>query len=108
MAPDLDRAVAAATAAAKAAGALLLDHLEAPRRISAKGTPIDIVTEVDAESEALCQRELAARYPAGFLGEEGGGAAPEGDDLLWVVDPLDGTVNYAHRFPFFSVSIALC
>jgi myo-inositol-1(or 4)-monophosphatase len=108
VAPDLDRALAAAAETAREAGALLKSKLEAPRKISAKTTEIDIVTEADLESEALCREALTGRYPAGFLGEESGGEAPSGDDLLWVVDPLDGTVNYAHRFPFFVVSIALC
>lgn len=104
----LQTAREAAEATARLAGALLREIVDRPRTVSIKGTPIDIVTEADLASEALCREELIKRFPAGFLGEESGGAAPSGDDLLWVVDPLDGTVNYAHRFPFYVVSIALC
>jgi myo-inositol-1(or 4)-monophosphatase len=105
---QLEKALIAARETALLAGTLLRERLASHRTLSTKDTAIDIVTEVDLESEALCQRELLQRFPANFLGEESGGAAPETDALLWVVDPLDGTVNYAHRFPFFCVSIALC
>jgi myo-inositol-1(or 4)-monophosphatase len=105
---DLSKARAAAEETARAAGALLRELFNRPRTVSIKGTPIDIVTEADTASEALCREQLQARFPAAFLGEEGGGAEPSPDTLLWVVDPLDGTVNYAHHFPFYVVSIALC
>lgn len=72
-----------------------------------KGT-VDLVTEVDIASERLIRRELQARFPKiRFHGEEDGG-----DDWrhgeVWVVDPLDGTTNFANRLPHFAVSIALC
>ncbi len=101
-------ALSAALETARAAGAILRENYEKPRQITVKGTAIDIVTEVDLASEEVCKNTLARLYPASFLGEEGGGAAPKENEPLWVVDPLDGTVNYAHKFPFFVVSIALC
>ena len=103
-----EKALQAAIQTARAAGAILRERFEEPRQITVKGTAIDIVTEVDLASEEVCRSMLSRLYPASFLGEEGGGAAPQDDEPLWVVDPLDGTVNYAHQFPFFVVSIALC
>ena len=66
----------------------------------------DIVTEADREVEALVRRRLASERPAdGFLGEESG--AGDGDSsVTWVVDPIDGTVNYAYGIPSYAVSIA--
>ncbi|WCM39007.1 inositol monophosphatase family protein [Thermus antranikianii] len=71
-----------------------------------KSGPTDLVTQADRESEEAIKELLLSRFPeAGFLGEEGGS---EGDKALrFIVDPLDGTVNYAHGFPFYGVSLAL-
>jgi len=71
-----------------------------------KSTEVDLVTEVDTRSEAAIRERIQARYPDhAILGEE------QGQDVearcRWIVDPLDGTVNYAHGFPFYCVSIAL-
>jgi myo-inositol-1(or 4)-monophosphatase len=67
----------------------------------------DIVTEVDRASQDLIESEILERYPDhGILAEEG--LDLKGDSgFLWVVDPIDGTTNYAHSFPVFSVSIAV-
>ncbi len=66
----------------------------------------DLVTEADREAEAAIRDFLLGRHPDhAFLGEEEG-ASGEGR-FRWIVDPLDGTVNFAHRFPFFAVSVAL-
>ncbi|MGH3509113.1 MAG: inositol monophosphatase family protein [Nocardioidaceae bacterium] len=71
-----------------------------------KSSPIDIVTEADRASERLIyERLLAARPHDGFLGEEGGSAAST-SGVTWVVDPIDGTVNYLYGLPRYSVSIA--
>ena len=67
----------------------------------------DLVTWVDTESEARLAGLLGDLLPeAGLLGEEGLRAPGDGD-LIWVIDPLDGTTNFAHRHPFFCVSVAL-
>lgn len=73
---------------------------------ASKSTIADIVTEADREVEALIRSRLSdARPEDGFLGEETGGA--EGDSgVIWVVDPIDGTVNYAFGMPSYAVSIA--
>jgi myo-inositol-1(or 4)-monophosphatase len=71
-----------------------------------KSSPVDIVTEVDRAAEALIQdRLLQARPGDGFLGEEGG-ASNSASGVTWVVDPIDGTVNFLYGIPQYSVSIA--
>lgn len=71
-----------------------------------KSALADIVTDADREVEALIRRRLAAARPDdGFLGEESG-AERGSSDITWVVDPIDGTVNYAFGIPAYSVSIA--
>lgn len=100
--------LAVAVGAAEAAGRLLASRFGRIRRVRYKGAT-DIVTEADGASERLIRALIARAFPAdAVLGEEGGGpgdlAAP---GRLWVVDPLDGTVNFAHGYPVFSVSIAL-
>jgi myo-inositol-1(or 4)-monophosphatase len=104
--------LAAARAAARAAEALLRDAR--PADIRAKGNPRDLVTEWDLRSEEVIRRVLAEHTPGvPVLGEEagqhGGGGGPDGDrsDALWIVDPIDGTVNFAHGLPIWAVSIAL-
>jgi myo-inositol-1(or 4)-monophosphatase len=72
-----------------------------------KSSPIDIVTEADRATEDLIRGRLAALRPGdGFLGEESGGASGT-SGLTWVVDPIDGTVNYLYDLPNWSVSIAV-
>lgn len=71
-----------------------------------KSTLADIVTEADREVEDLIRMRVAAERPGdGFLGEESGADA-SGTGVTWVVDPIDGTVNYAYGIPSYSVSIA--
>lgn len=71
-----------------------------------KSTLADIVTEADQDVEDLIRTRLAAERPGdGFLGEESG-TADSSTGVTWVVDPIDGTVNYAYGIPAYSVSIA--
>jgi myo-inositol-1(or 4)-monophosphatase len=99
---------------ADAAGRLLLERYERVERVDYKSAR-DIVTEVDHLSEALIIGAIRARFPGdGILAEESGehvtaaGVAPtSGEGRVWVIDPLDGTINYANGIPFFCVSIAL-
>lgn len=96
-------AVEVATLAAE----LISTSFNNSHQIIHKGT-VDLVTEVDIASENLIKKELHARFPdIRFHGEESGG-----DDWrrgeVWVVDPLDGTTNFANRLGHFAVSIALC
>ncbi len=106
---DLDAALALAEQLARRAGALLLDGLSRPREVHYKGA-VDLVTEFDRKSEALITAAIRAAYPDHHIvGEEGGGqgAPVETAPYRWYIDPLDGTANYAHGIPYFSVSIAL-
>ncbi len=71
-----------------------------------KSSPVDIVTEVDRAAEQLIfDRLMAARPADGFLGEEGG-ASESSSGVQWVVDPIDGTVNFLYGIPQYAVSIA--
>lgn len=96
----------AAIAAAKEAGAILRDEFSRPVKVSYKGD-VDLVTEADRRSEAAIVAHLRREFPGhAIVGEEGGGL--ENDSAFrWYVDPLDGTTNFAHSFPWFAVSIGL-
>ena len=72
-----------------------------------KSALADIVTMADREVEAFIRERIAHARPAdGFLGEESGAAVSE-SDITWVVDPIDGTVNYAYGLPAYAVSIGV-
>ena len=88
------------------AGEYLMNALTEEKDIGKKGV-VDIVTDADREAEKIIYEIISKRYPDDeFMAEEG--TEEKGDTgLIWVVDPLDGTTNYAHRFPVFCVSIAL-
>lgn len=91
---------------AREAGEVLLAHLDAPLEIREKGRRADIVTAADRASEELIVRRLRSSFPnATILAEEGGTIAGSGEER-WIVDPLDGTTNFAHAYPLFCVSIA--
>jgi myo-inositol-1(or 4)-monophosphatase len=93
------------TALARDAGTLLRERLDDPREVTEK-RPRDLVTDADRASEAFIVRRIRAAFPeAAILGEESGAHAGSGDERF-IVDPLDGTTNYAHRYPMFCVSIA--
>jgi myo-inositol-1(or 4)-monophosphatase len=108
----VDRAFAIETA--RRAGLVLLDRYERLERIHRKSAK-DVVTEADHQSEELIISSIRGHASGdGILAEEsgshaaaGGAAATAGTGRVWVVDPLDGTVNYANGIPFFCVSIAL-
>jgi len=105
MASSLERRVA--IDAARAAGHLLTSHFRASHQIASKGTSIDLVTEMDARAEELIVGRLASAFPDDTILAEERGTAAGRSGRRWIVDPLDGTTNYAHGLPIFSVSIAL-
>jgi myo-inositol-1(or 4)-monophosphatase len=89
---------------ARRAGGLLLNGYGRATQVRHKGA-IDLVTEYDLKSEQILVEGIRSAYPAdAILSEEGGGQ--EGEGVRWLVDPLDGTTNFAHGLPIFSVSIA--
>ena len=94
--------------AAREAGELLRANMGRRIEVSHKG-PIDLVTEVDIASEKLIKSIISTHYPRhAVLGEEAGLSGPaDASDYRWIVDPLDGTTNYAHGYPCFCVSIAV-
>jgi myo-inositol-1(or 4)-monophosphatase len=96
---------AVAQLVAEEAGALLLSRHGRPRQVQTKSSPTDVVTEMDRAAEDLIrQRILSVRPGDAILGEEGGQTA--GGAVRWIVDPLDGTVNYLYGLPDWAVSIA--
>ncbi|HEX2914789.1 MAG TPA: inositol monophosphatase family protein [Chloroflexia bacterium] len=99
--------LAVAQEAARAAGAIQVEGLSRDLRIATKSSPIDLVTEVDRHCESEIARIIAERFPEHRLLAEEGTTAGDHPEYLWIVDPLDGTTNYTHRYPFFSTSIAL-
>jgi len=93
--------------AARAAGRLLQAELRGSHRIAFKGPSTDLVTEMDERAEELIVGRLGQAFPDDTMLAEERGAAPGRSGRRWIVDPLDGTTNYAHGVPIFSVSIAL-
>lgn len=88
------------------AGALLLPYYDRRVKVEYKGD-VDLVTEADRASERLIIERIRARFPDhAIVAEEGGGRETD-SPYRWYVDPLDGTTNFAHSFPFFCVSIGL-
>jgi len=109
-------AVAVNTAAK--AGEFIKSKLGEYRQLDIKTTPHDLVTEVDKGAEAMIRKLILTHFPHHrILGEEGVAPGAEasiravqeasGAEYLWIIDPIDGTTNFVHGFPFFSVSIAL-
>lgn len=95
--------------AARAAGSILRDHYGHVSQIRFKGE-VDIVTEVDEMSEQLIVERIHQHFPDHqILGEESGSShSPDiSSGYRWIIDPLDGTTNFAHGYPFFCVSIGM-
>jgi myo-inositol-1(or 4)-monophosphatase len=97
-----------ATEIARATGDLLLGRFGGPATgVRAKSTATDLVSEADLDAERLIRDRLAAERPADrVLGEEGGEQAGGDGGLRWVVDPLDGTINFLFGIPQWCVSVA--
>lgn len=106
---DLDRAQKVAESIAREVGHLTTVSFRRSHEIKRKASEVDLVTEVDLAAEELITRRLGQSFPDhGLVAEEGSEAEPSGGvDALWIVDPLDGTTNYAHGHPFYCVSLAL-
>jgi myo-inositol-1(or 4)-monophosphatase len=103
---DLTSELEVALSAVRSAGEVLREGFGAEHAITYKGE-VDLVTEIDEEAERVIREELLGTFPTyGMLAEEGGELAGE-EDARWIVDPLDGTTNYAHGLAIFCVSVAL-
>ena len=89
---------------ARGAGEILRAGFHKPNPIDLKGE-INLVTEIDRKSEAYLLETIASKFPAHRVIAEETGGLDGSNDCVWFVDPLDGTTNYAHKLPIFSVAI---
>lgn len=90
---------------AREAGMILRAGYNKDHQVNYKGV-IDLVTEVDHQSEAFLLGEVQKDFPDHHIFSEESGVIQGNNEHIWYIDPLDGTVNYAHHIPIFSVSIA--
>jgi myo-inositol-1(or 4)-monophosphatase len=107
---DGEALLALAIEAARMAGGLLLErvHRGFEREVASKSTPTDLVSEADVSTQRAIRQLLRERRPDdGFVGEEEGESEPGSSGLRWIVDPLDGTVNFLFGIPQWSVSVAV-
>jgi myo-inositol-1(or 4)-monophosphatase len=103
---NLDECAELGETVAREAGRILLEHYRTDFAVEHKGA-VNLVTEVDLAAEEWIVSRIRKSFPShSILAEEKHSNAPAGD-VSWVVDPLDGTTNYAHGYPAFSVSIGL-
>jgi myo-inositol-1(or 4)-monophosphatase len=103
---EMDTFAAIGIEVAREAGRLLLDRFRTGFIVSHKGT-VNLVTEVDLAAEELIVSRLRKAFPDHSIIAEENHSKTEGGEYNWIIDPLDGTTNYAHGFPVFSVSIGL-
>jgi myo-inositol-1(or 4)-monophosphatase len=105
---ETDAVLDLAVRLAREAGALQRDRYEREVAIATKSTPTDLVTEVDHACEELIVDSVRAERSAdAILAEEGRHGSGDASGWRWVIDPLDGTVNFAHGYPRFCVSIGV-
>src|SRR3989304_5577863 len=90
---------------AREAGGVLRAGYNKEHQVGYKGV-IDLVTEVDHQSEAFLLGEVQKNFPGHHILSEETGIIQGSDEHIWYIDPLDGTVNYAHHIPIFCVSVA--
>jgi len=97
----------AAVEIAREAGKILMEEFTRPLDIRYKGDEVDIVTQADRRSEQFIVSRLNRDFPGHAIAAEEGTGQDTASEFRWHVDPLDGTTNFAHGYPCFSVSIAL-
>jgi myo-inositol-1(or 4)-monophosphatase len=103
---DLTQLLAVARETAVSAGNLIHEKWEQPRQTSSKGFR-DLVTDADLAAQQLITDHIRQTFPRhGFLPEEENSDLPTEGDVIWVIDPVDGTTNYSRQLPLFCVSIA--
>lgn len=103
---SFDRELSLGVETARRAGALLKENFGKAQDIGFKGR-IDLVTEMDRRSEDLIVETLRAAFPGDSIWAEERGRDRAQSERVWIIDPLDGTTNYAHEYPVWAVSIAL-
>ena len=101
-----EQEIAVAEEASRAAGMILERMFGRVNHIVKKGD-IDLVTEADLQAEEAIIKIIHGSYPQDNILSEESGMHKETSERTWIVDPLDGTTNFAHGFPFFAISIAL-
>jgi len=106
MSVSFERELEVALAVAREAGTLLEENFGRVHEVEYKGR-IDLVTAMDRRSEDLIVGRLRTAFPGDDIWAEESGRDSAGSERVWIVDPLDGTTNYAHEYPVFAVSIAL-
>lgn len=105
--PDLSHLALIGIEAALQAGELLRQGYGTDYQVSSKTGIHNLVTEYDYKAEKCIIDYLKSAFPdSSFLAEESGSEGRDSSDLQWIIDPLDGTVNFAHHLPLFSISIA--
>ncbi|MGM0419798.1 MAG: inositol monophosphatase family protein [Bacillota bacterium] len=92
---------------AKEVGSFQMKSFQQKIKVASKEQKIDLVTEVDKKSEEMLINKIEKAYPKHSILAEEGGSKKSNSPYRWVIDPLDGTVNYVHGFPIFAISIAL-
>ncbi|HDL02579.1 MAG TPA: inositol monophosphatase [candidate division Zixibacteria bacterium] len=103
---ELKRLTGAAKAIAISAGQILLKKSKKRHRVMLKGR-VDLVTDADLASEKYIVGEITKKFPNHSILAEEEAARDNHSDYRWVIDPLDGTTNFAHDFPFYCVSIGI-
>jgi len=102
----LDELTALAADVASRTGRMLMEERPRDLEVDTKSTPTDVVTVMDKRAERLLVERIGAARPYdGFLGEEGA-SSPGSSGVTWVLDPIDGTVNYLYDLPGWGVSVA--
>ena len=105
---ETQQVLALARRLAREAGAIQRERYEADHQIDTKSAAVDLVTEVDHACEELVVSALERERPKdAILAEEGRGSDHPGARWRWIIDPLDGTTNYAHSYPRFCVSLGV-
>ena len=105
---ELDSLIHIATQAAQRGGSVLTDYAQKGFEIHKKDHPINLVTEADLAAEKVVIQSIQQAYPNHqILSEEEGLQALQNSPFKWIIDPLDGTTNFAHGFPMYNVSIGL-
>jgi myo-inositol-1(or 4)-monophosphatase len=104
---NLESVLADVKELAREVGKYQLDKLNKKINVTEKTSYLDLVSEVDKNSEEMIIKWINNRFPGHNILAEESGTKETQSEYTWVIDPLDGTTNYIHGFPLFSISIAL-